>query len=361
VRGRRGWPGEPRVAFLHGSNDTYGASRVLIDDVRVLRSLGWRVDVLLPDDGPLTEPLRGAGAQVEISDLRVLRRAALTRTRVPVALPRTVSEADLVVTWTLALASYLPALALAGKRTVCSVHEIQLGTAGSLLGRGAALLSDGLMANSMATAGWLRECGGGRARPLVAYPVAPPYDPLPPPAERPFGLVLAGRVNGYKGHLEAVGACRIAREEGLDLRLTLLGAPFPGQEDHLETLLREIDGERWISYRGEVQSVRPYLADAHAMLVPTTRPESFGLVALEAWAAGRKVLASDVGGLSEAADLVGGIKVPPADIPAIAQAILWAAREPGAQSLQRVAYLCSAAQREAAWRQLLEDLPRGRT
>jgi glycosyltransferase involved in cell wall biosynthesis len=354
---RDGWPAEPRVAFLHGSNDGYGASRVLVEDVRVLRSLGWRVDVLLPDDGPLTAQLRDAGAGVEIRDLRVLRRAALGGTRLPVALPGAVAQADLVVAWTLALASYLPALALAGKTTVCSVHEIQPGRAGSLLARGAALLADGLMANSMATAGWLRECGGSRARPLVAYPVAPPYDPLPPPpAEQPFGLLLAGRVNGHKGHLEAVGACRMARAQGLDLRLTLLGAPFPGQEAHLDALLREIDGEPWVAYGGEVETVRPYLAAAHAMLVPTTRPEPFGLVALEAWAAGRMVLASDIGGLSEAADLVGGIKVPPADIPAIAQAILRAAREPGAQASERVARLCSPARREAAWRELLASV-----
>jgi glycosyltransferase involved in cell wall biosynthesis len=362
---RRSWPGGPRVAFLHGSNDTYGASRVLVEDVRVLRSLGWQVNVLLPADGPLTALLEDAGADVEVRDLRVLRRAALAGTRLPVSLPRTVGEADLVVAWTLALASYLPALALAGKATVCSVHEIQPGRAGTLLARGASLLSDGLMANSTATADWLSSCGGSRAQPLVAYPVAPPFDPLPPPPdEGPFGLLLAGRLNGHKGHLEAVGACRLARAEGLDLQLTLLGAPYPGQEAHLHALLEQIDGEPWVSYQGEVDVVRPYLADAHAMLVPTTKPEPFGIVALEAWAAGRLVLASDVGGLSEAADMVGGVKFPPGDVQAMARVLIEVAarrgKTIGMDGSAPAATLCSLSRRAAAWRELLEAVAASR-
>jgi glycosyltransferase involved in cell wall biosynthesis len=348
-----------RVVFMHGSNDTYGASRVLVDDARVLRSLGWEVDVLLPGDGPLTSLLHGAGARVEIQNLRVLRRVSLSRTRIPVILPPVARSTDLVVLWTLTLSPYLPVLALHGKPTICSVHEIQPGVRGTALAWAVARLADGLMTNSSATAKWLRQCGGRRGNSVVAYPVAPVYNPLPQPStDHPFHVLVAGRVNGHKGHVEAVSACRLARAAGLDLRLTLLGSPYPGQELHLDALQRAIDGEDWIAYPGQVDSIRPYLEDAHVLLVPTTRPEPFGIVALEAWAAGRLVLASDVGGLSEATDLVEGVKFPPRDVHGIARVLLEVSQA-GSHRLNAngsapAAGLCSLAQREAAWQKLLD-------
>jgi glycosyltransferase involved in cell wall biosynthesis len=348
-----------RVVFVHGSNDTYGASRVLVDDVCVFRSLGWSISVILPEDGPLTQLLGEAGAEVEFRDLRVLRKVSVSKTRMPVSLPRSVLGSDLVVLWTLALVPYLPTLVLRRKSTVCSVHEIQLGTAGAFLARAVALLADGMMANSAATASWLQRCGGRGTNPVVAYPVAPPYDPFPRPAQdRPFHVLVAGRINGYKGHIEAVRACRLARAAGLELHLTLVGSPYPGQEAHLDALLKAINGEMWVTYLGQVETIRPHLADAHALLVPTTKPESFGIVVLEAWAAGRPVLASDIGGLSEATDLVGGTKFPPGDVHGIARVLLDVATTNGGlcggEGPSPVAGLCSPAQRVAAWRELLD-------
>jgi glycosyltransferase involved in cell wall biosynthesis len=347
-----------RVAFLHGGNDNYGASRVLVGDVGILRSLGWDVDVLLPEDGPLTAALRDVGAQVEICDLHILRRSSLSRTRLPVSLPATVAAADLVVLWTLGLSPYLGVLAFNGKPNICSVHEIQPGLSGAIFAWIVTRLAGGLMANSTATASWLRRGGGLGTDPAVAYPIAPAYDPLPQPlAARPFRALLAGRVNGYKGHVEAISACQIARTAGLDVRLTLLGSPFRGQEAHLEALKSAMEGRDWIAYLGQVDNIRPHLADAHVLLIPTTRPESFGIVALEAWAAGRPVLAADVGGLSEAADLVGGKKFRSRDVHGLARLLLEVSREGGAaehtDGSAPVATLCSLAQREVAWRQLL--------
>jgi glycosyltransferase involved in cell wall biosynthesis len=352
---------KPRVAFLHGSNDLYGASRVLVDDVGVLGALGWEVDVVLPEAGPLTELLAGAGATVHTQSLHVLRRVAPSRIRVPLALPAPVAGADLVVLWTLALASYMPALMARRKPTICSVHEILESGAGSVLGAAVGRMAGGVMANSQATAFWMRRCRGVRAMPVVAYPVAPEYRPYDMPApDRQLQILLAGRVNGQKGHLEAVLACRQARQAGVEVRLTLVGAPFPGQEVHLERLLAAADGADWIQYVGEVPSIQPFLADAHILLVPSTTPEPFGIVALEGWAAGRAVIASDLGGLSEAADLVEAVKCKAGDIDALARILTEIAT--GCRSLAPaagtapVATTCTLQQRRSSWQRLLAEV-----
>lgn len=337
---------------------------MLADDVEILRSAGHHVTVLLPEAGPLTELLEGRGARVQIEPLRVLRKVdGLSSLRPPVRLPQSVRAADLVVTWTLALSSYLPALAVLRKPVVASVHEILEGRAGDLLAKGTGRLARVLMTNSQTTSDWLVGAGVRADKLYLAYPEAPKPAPLPPVENRPpsFTALLAGRVNGHKGHLEAVRAARIVQERGIDLRLILLGGAFPGQEQHLDSLHRELRGATNVEFLGEVPDIRPYLAEANAMLVPTTRPEPFGIVALEGWAAGRRVIASDQGGLAEATKMVEGVPVPAGDVLALADAIERVALDPALREPPsidaEVARACTRAAREDAWRRVLAALP----
>lgn len=350
-----------RIAVAHGSNDLYGASRVLVEDVSILRHLNHEVCVLLPGDGPLTSALKGFGAEVQRCDLAVLRRVAKRQIRLPISVPAAMSGADLVVLWTLALSSYLPTLWLRRKPTLCSVHEIQPSAAGRVLAAMACAFANRVMANSQATAKWLRPRSGGGRGVVVAYPQAPPYEPLPfPVGHGLFRVLVAGRVNGRKGHLEAVEACNLARAEGINLHLTLVGAPFPGQENHLRDLLRAIEGVSWVTYQGDVPDIRPYLQEAELLLVPSVKPESFGIVALEGWAAGRPVLAAEAGGLAEVADLIGAARFPPADIRAMADSLVTAAakRREGLPSREAsiVEAACSRRQREEAWHDVLASV-----
>jgi glycosyltransferase involved in cell wall biosynthesis len=354
-----------RLAFLHGSNDLYGASRVLEQDVQLLRAHGHDIAVALPGDGPLTELLKDAGASVSIEPLRVLRRVGgAAGMRVPTRLPTVCDGADVVVVWTLALAAYLPLLRLRRRRVICSVHEILPGGSGRSLAAVACTLSSALMVNSRATARWLTR-DFKRLEPQLAYPVAPPYEPMARvgSGSGPLGLLVIGRVNGHKGHLEAVRAAQAARDAGEEVELTLLGGSFPGQEGHLTELLTAIKDLPWAHYRGEVADPGEFFRACDVVLIPSTRPEPFGLVALEAWAAGRRVIASDEGGLSEAARMVEGLLVSAADVGALCQAIVRAARDPGLRAAPSasapVSELCTLVARELAWQSSLEQAADG--
>ncbi len=325
-----------------------------------MRAHGHDIAVALPEDGPLTELLKDAGASVSIEPLRVLRRVGgATRMRMPTSLPTVCDGAEVVVVWTLALAAYLPLLRLRRRRVICSVHEILPGRSGRLLAAMACALSSALMVNSHATARWLTR-DFKRIHPHLAYPIAPPYMPMTrvDSESGPLGLLLLGRVNGHKGHLEAVWAAQAAREAGVDLGLTLLGGSFPGQERHLTELLEAIADLPWAHYGGEVAEPREFFRACDVVLIPSTRPEPFGLVALEAWAAGRRVIASAEGGLSEAATMVEGLLISPADVSALCQAIVRTARDPGLRAAPSarapVTELCTLAARELAWESSLE-------
>ncbi len=324
--------------------------------------MGYSVAVALPEDGPLTEILEGMGALVSIEPLRVLRRVSgATGARVPVQLPSVCHNADVTVLWTVALSSYLPTLRLRRRRVLCSVHEILLGNSGRLLAAWTCTLSNALMVNSEATANWLtRDLYNSDTH--LAYPVAPPYDPLGRrnPEGTPLQLLLMGRVNGHKGHLEAVRAVQMAREAGTFAEITLLGGSFPGQEHHLVELLAVIKDLPWATYGGEVTDTRIFMEKCDIVLVPTNRPEPFGIVALEAWAAGRRVIASDQGGLREASAMVEGITVPAGDITRLSEAISRAVHDPSIQAPPLadapVSRRCTLADRTAAWRSALFDV-----
>jgi glycosyltransferase involved in cell wall biosynthesis len=132
-----------------------------------------------------------------------------------------------------------------------------------LLARWVVRHADAVVTNSADTAAHVRRLG---REPMIAPPGVPlsDFSPTPRPAERRV-LYLGGR-NPRKGYEVAAG-----------LADTLVG---PG--------LREVSPE----------DVANLLA-AHDVLLVPSKAEPFGLVAVEAIASGRWVVASDVGGLRE--------------------------------------------------------------
>jgi glycosyltransferase involved in cell wall biosynthesis len=132
-------------------------------------------------------------------------------------------------------------------------------------------------------------------------------------------LVAAGRLSVEKGFDVLLDALVLAVEEGLDVQLELVGSG--PEHDRLAGLAARLDG------RVQLIPAQPRAAlwsrmDAAQVLVVPSRREGLGLVALEAIARGRPVIASRVGGLPETVrDGVDGILVPPEDPRALADAL----------------------------------------
>jgi glycosyltransferase involved in cell wall biosynthesis len=120
--------------------------------------------------------------------------------------------------------------------------------------------------------------------------------PLP---DGPPIFLLIARMLGDKGVREFVEAARALRAEWPDARFMLLGPLDPGNR----TAIPGEDIERWASegaveYLGEGEDVRPVIAQATAIVLPSYR-EGLPRALLEGAASGRPLIATDVPGCRE--------------------------------------------------------------
>lgn len=121
--------------------------------------------------------------------------------------------------------------------------------------------------------------------------------------------------------LRLVAIGRMAQEKGFDVLLAAL-ADVDAELDVFGVGTEVLTGGRVRGHGARSRAeIAGALAGAHALVVPSRR-EGLGIVALEAMAVGRPVIASRVGGLVETVeDGVDGILVPPDDPAALADAI----------------------------------------
>jgi phosphatidylinositol alpha-mannosyltransferase len=145
---------------------------------------------------------------------------------------------------------------------------------------------------------------------------AEPAPDLPP---RPM-LLWASRLDPQKGFRVALAAFAILSERFEDLSFVVVG---DGRDRHaIDALAPAV--RRRVSMVGAVanRALHGYHAGADVYVAPATGHESFGVILVEAMAAGVPVVASDIDGYREVVrDGVDGLLVPPNDAGALVEAI----------------------------------------
>jgi rhamnosyl/mannosyltransferase len=130
-------------------------------------------------------------------------------------------------------------------------------------------------------------------------------------------LVTAGRLVPYKGFEYLLRAMR-------DVPGTLLLIGRGPLRQHLEAVAVSAGVRERVQFLGFVDAVEPYLHAADIFVMPSiTRAESFGLVQLEAMAAGLPVINTEIESAVPEVSIHGltGITVRPADVSALEQGI----------------------------------------
>lgn len=340
------------ILFVHQSAELYGSDKMLISLVQGLDRKRFRPIVLLPYDGPLLKVLRAQAIETHIVPMVKLSRSVMHVTgliSVLLSIKRSLGVMSQVLGGTPIGAVHSNTLAVLsgalwarsrGLPHVWHVHEIvtRPRLVRPLFPWLLRLLADHVACNSVATRKFLVA-----SQPALAAKTSTIWngldrsDPIDPDATEAFrrelGLAasdvlvaLIGRINRFKGHDVLINAAEHLHAAGVrHVRYLVVGSAPPGQEHFLERLQCAV-ARSFIRDHFVVLNFQPdiwRIWDAcDIAVVPSVEPEGFGMVAVEAMAAGKPVVATAHGGILDiVVDGETGILVPPGEAVALAQAL----------------------------------------
>jgi len=342
-----------RVLFTQSNGDLYGASRSLLRLASRLVADGHGVLAVLRDDGPLRTALEDAGVQVTIDhSLSVIDRKAFASwtgiLRLALGMPRSVYRirrtamafgADIVHTNSSVMPTPGIAAALCRKPHVWHIREMyaEFPAFWRVYRRLMVRFSTTVVCVSRAVA---EQFGGiSRDGSVVVINNGLPADE--------FAAVEASRIESFrsvhqvgdrvlvgvvgriklrrKGQETFLAAAAVLKDKHPRAAFAVIGSPFPGNEQHLEQLERQImeSGLEGIAFcTGEAQDIKAAIAALDIMVLPSGLPEPFAGVVLEAMAFSKPVVGTRHGGTPEQVeDGRSGILVSPNDPRELAEAL----------------------------------------
>lgn len=317
------------ILFVHHASELYGSDKMLFFIATGIDKSRFRPIVGLPDEGPLRTELQKKGIETFILPPAKISRSVLT----PIGLlryPFQILSAiwtfnrklqgrriEIVHSNTLAVLSGAIWAWLRGIPHIWHVHEIIEHPAVARKGFPllVSLLADRVAAISYAVGDFLSN-----GHPYLQKITTVIWNGLPegkPPSDSSLNefrkqigagndevvVALVGRINRWKGQILFIEAAELlADRQFSNVIFVMVGGPPPGQDHFREKLQARINAspiKNRLKLLGFLENIRVVWDACDIGVVPSTEPEPFGIVALEAMAAAKPVIAADHGGLSE--------------------------------------------------------------
>lgn len=313
-----------KILMLHSSSDMYGASKIFLITVLLLRDAGHEVYVVLSEEGSLAEAIRKEGVEVRIIRLGILRRkyfnpsGLLDRLKVTrkahralVRLAKQKQITHLYSNTTAVLVGAWVARKL-GIFHTWHIHEIiaKPKWLAWILGKLVGKYADQVIVVSQA----VKEFWSGiipdkeltvvyngidyssyiNAKPSLRKELSLPEDHLL------IGMI--GRISYWKGQGYFLDIAKKMAQAYPNLSFVIAGDVFPGSE-HLGTEMQQkikaLALEKQVYALGFRTDVPEILASLDIFVLPSILPDPLPTVILEAMASGKPVVATAHGGARE--------------------------------------------------------------
>lgn len=139
---------------------------------------------------------------------------------------------------------------------------------------------------------------------------------------RPLVLGTISNFTAEKGHRYLLMAIALLRDQGVSVGLRIAGSGRSNDQALLEDIVARFSLSDRVSFVGRVPSAANFYRGIDLFVNPSVDAEGLPTTILEAMASGLPVLATDVGGATEAVrDGIEGVIVPPRDSSALAEAL----------------------------------------
>jgi phosphatidylinositol alpha-mannosyltransferase len=160
---------------------------------------------------------------------------------------------------------------------------------------------------------------------LDRFAHAEPFEEL---RDGTLNILFVGRFEERKGLIDLLKAYHRLRKRHVDARLLVIGTGPKAREYRRFVGLRGVRDVEWLGHVTDDEKAR-YFASADIFCSPATGQESFGIVLLEAMAAGVPIVASDIHGYKNVMQRgVQGLLVEPRNAMALAAALYKLAGDP---------------------------------
>ena len=315
------------ILILHGSSDLYGASKILLVTVKLLKKRGHIPVVVLSNNGPLVHELTQAGIEVVFVRLGILRRKYkslsgmvnrifVLRKAYP-AIKKLITErnTDIVYSNTTAVLAGAFAARSTKTRHIWHVHEI-IETPrwlyyfiGKLLGNYCETV---IVVSEAVKKSWQQLVPANKIQVIyngIDYaPYLLPADELRRELNIDNNTIvigMIGRVHYWKGQDYFLAIAGALSRKFNHLRFVMIGDAFPGYEylyDQLEGLKKTENIESIVSDLGYRSDVAILLPGFDILVLPSQLADPFPTVILEAMASAKPVVATSQGGALEMID-----------------------------------------------------------
>jgi glycosyltransferase involved in cell wall biosynthesis len=316
-----------KILLLHSSSDVYGASKIFLGTVQLLKKRNHDVWVVLSEDGPLVKKLASAGATVLMVRLGILRRkyfnprgiinriATLLRARKQLQELIQKEKIELVYSNTTGVLAGAFAARNCGVRHIWHVHEIienpfwlkQL--LGHLMNRYAV----GIIAVSEAVKqSWESVLPAERITVIQNGIDYSPYleheHTLTKELQLPTAAIvigMVGRVHYWKGQSYFLKLAGQLHQKHPSLHFLLAGDAYPGYEylyQEMQTQIETLQLSDVVHNLGFREDIPAVMQTIDLLLLPSQQPDPFPTVILEAMASAKPVIATQFGGAVEMID-----------------------------------------------------------
>ncbi len=306
-----------KILCVHQGFELYGSDRSFISSVKLLRDNypNADIDILLPKEGAIITELQALDVSIQIVDLGIVKSKdvkrplqglwkTLQKTRQAVRFSK---GYDLVYINTVVVVDFILASRFIPSATVVHIREIPSAGLVKFVFSLILLFSKAvLIFNSESTRKAFMLISNKRTYRVLngVKGFESPQEHFTPKNDA-LKLLLIGRINTWKGHSLLTESLGLLSERKAQLSVRYVGDVFEGNEDLKHTLVEQIaslDLQDTIQLYPFSQSPQEHYLWSDVVVVPSTKPEPFGRVAIEGMSLGKPVLAANHGGLSEIVD-----------------------------------------------------------
>jgi glycosyltransferase involved in cell wall biosynthesis len=307
------------ILILHGSNDSYGASKVLLNIVDCLNEKGYRVHVILPFHGHLDDKLIHKVHYLSHYNLGVFRKKYLNFfglfNRFYKIIKSTVhiynyikkNEIDLVysntsVIWSGVLASYI-----SKRKSLVHIHEIPYGSNIYNLISGLFLkfFADSIIVVSKKVRDhWGSFINFKKIKVIYNY-------------SQFFEANNSKKTNEKKSEFTISNISRIVPQKGIEyliqiskellkfdkkFKINIIGDTLKGSQNYLHFLEMKVEKnnlKKNVFFKGFKNDVKSVILESDLILQTPIKPDSLPTVIIDSLTLNRPVVSTDIGGCSE--------------------------------------------------------------